>query len=119
MKKSIWMLGFFTVSLWGLILFPVHAQDKSLEMDQPKDWEEISGKIENLNRDTSMIIVKAYSDKGKTLYQEVPILITQEAKIVKAGQVFVLKDLQTGDEISVRYIVKPNGQRAAYYLLVK
>ncbi len=101
------------------ILFTVYAQEKNLGLNKPENWEEISGKVENLNFDTLMIIIKAYSGDGQSSYQEVPILIMKEAKIVKNNQAFVLKDLKTGDEILARYIVTPSGQKAAYYLWVK
>ena len=107
------------ISIYGFTLFPLYAQDKNLEMNQPENWEEIAGKVENFNLDAAMMVVKVYSDEGKAAYQEVPILIMKEAKIIKNGKVFVLKDLKTGDDVSVRYIVTASGQKAAYYLWVK
>lgn len=119
MKKSMWILGFLAVSLYGFILAPVYAQERRLEMNHPENWEEIVGKVESLDLDTSIMGIKAYSNEEKTSYQDVTILITKEAKIVKNGEDLALKDLKTGDEISVRYIVTANGQKEAYYIWVK
>jgi hypothetical protein len=119
MKKNIWILGFFVMSLYGFILFSAYAQEGSLEINQPENWQEISGKVENLDVDTSMIVIKVYSDEAQTSYRDVTVLITKEAKIVKDGKDFSLQDLKSGDEISVRYIVTANGQKEAYYLWVK
>ena len=94
MKKSRWFFSFFVTIHFALILFPGYAQEAKLEMSQPENWEEIAGTVENFNLDTSMIVVKVYSDEGKAAYQEVPILIMKEAKILKNGKVFVLKDLK-------------------------
>ncbi len=119
MKKSIWTFVFFLMVFYGAILFPVCAQERGVEMNNSNDWEEIVGKVEKLDLDTSMLVVKVYSDGEQTSYQDVKISVTKEAKIVKDGQEFALKDLKAGDEISVRYIVTANGQNAAYHLWIK
>ncbi len=119
MKKSAWILAFFVLSLYGLIVFPAYAQERKFEMNSSEDWQEISGKVEKFDLDTSMLVVKVYSDGEKTSYQDVKVSVTKEAEIVKNGQEFALKDLRTGDEISIRYILTANGQKAAYNLWVK
>ena len=119
MKINMWIFGFLSMCLYGLILSPAYAQDRRLDMNHPESWEEIVGRVESFNLDTSILTIKAYSGEERTSYQEVTILITKEAKIVKNGQGFALKDLKTGDEISIRYIVTANGQKEAYYLWVK
>jgi hypothetical protein len=119
MKTSRWIFCFFVMSLYGLIVFPVYAQERRFEINHPENWEEIAGKVESLNLDISMMVVKAYSGEEKSSYEEVTILITKEAKIFKDDQEFALKDLKDGDEITVRYILTADGQKAAYYLWVK
>jgi hypothetical protein len=119
MKSGSCFFSFFVMSFFAPIFFTGYAQEAKLEMNQPENWEEIAGTVENFNLDTSMMVVKVYSDEGKAAYQEVPILIMKEAKILKNGKVFILKNLKTRDKISARYIVTASGQKAAYHLWVK
>lgn len=119
MKIIIWVLIISAMSLYGYFLFPALAQDNRFYMHHPENWEEIAGKLESIDLDTSVLAIKAYSDKEKTSYQEITILVTKMARIEKDGQVIALKELKAGDEISIRYVVTINGQKEAYYLWVK
>lgn len=118
MKYNLWIFVSFALSFNGMSGTPVYAQNR-LEMNHPENWEEIVGEVESFNHDTAIMVIKAYADGKKTSYQEVTILITKEAKIVKDGKELALKDLKTGDKLSVRYIETANGQKEAYYLWVK
>lgn len=119
MKKNIWIVGVFVISLYGQMVFSLYAQERGIETNRLENWQEIAGKVESIDLDSSMLSIKAYSDESKISYRDVTILIAKEAKIVKNDQDFSLKDLKTGDEISIRYIATANGQKEAYYLWIK
>lgn len=114
-----WLIGLIILSLVGLMTSGVNAQDETVNMNHLEDWEEVAGKVENINYDTSILTIKAYSGETKAFYQILPILITREAKIVKHGERFSLKDIKSGDKVTIRYIVTANGQKEAYYLWVR
>ncbi len=119
MKKSVGVFIIFAVSFCGFILPAAYAQERRSENSQAYNWEEISGQVDKIDLDCSTMVVKVYSGEEKSAYQEVEILITKEARIVKNGQALALKDLKTRDNISVRYIATDNGKKQAYYIWVK
>ncbi|GEM_PF-1977102 len=119
MKKVMWLIGLIILSLVGLMTSGVNAQDEAVNMNHLEDWEEVAGKVETINYDTSILTIKAYSGETKAFYQILPILITREAKILKHGKRFSLKDIKSGDKVTIRYIVTANGQKEAYYLWVR
>ena len=75
------------MGFYGFILIPAYAQENRLEMNQPENWQEISGKVENIDVGTSMIVIKVYSDEAQTSYRDVTVLIFEKSAKTKNSNV--------------------------------
>lgn len=83
------------------------------------DTAEITGRIENIDYDSSMIKLKVYSDEEETAYKYYEIYVGEDAKIEQNGKPITLRDLSSGERISVQFIIAKNGEREATYISAK
>ena len=81
--------------------------------------EEITGKIEEINYETSYILVKSYMNEAMDTYQEDNFYVLEEAVIEKDGKVIKLSDLSQNEEITVRYRIATDGRKEAEHIWVK
>ncbi len=119
MKRSLWIYTFVIMSLYGFLLSPLYAQQGKVEVFHQDNWEEVTGKVESLSLESSIMVVKVFLDEGKSTYQESTISVMKEAEILREGKVLALKDLKIGDNIAVRYILAAGGQKQAYFIWLK
>jgi hypothetical protein len=80
---------------------------------------EIKGKILEINQDASMIKVRSYVSGDTNSYNDYEIYVMQEAKIEVDGRVLKLSDLNSGNEVVVRYGVSEDGKKEADHIWIK
>jgi hypothetical protein len=82
------------------------------------DDEEITGTIEAINQDISVILVKIYADEEMADYQEINFYVLREAIIKQDGKPITLKDLFSGEKITLRYRVADDGRKEVKHIWV-
>ena len=81
--------------------------------------EEITGKIEEINYETSFILVKNYVDESMDIYQEDNIYVLEEAVIEKDGNYIKFNDLLKDERITVRCRITADGRKEADHIWIK
>jgi len=83
------------------------------------DPQEISGTIVKVDPDASAFTLRGHPDPGEDADTQATYYVDTETQIVKDDDSSDLKDLTKGERATVNYIVLPDGQAKAYFVLVK
>ena len=113
MKLKILLLLSIIALLMVGFLPVIHAQYAQPSQQQT---EEILGTIEEINYETSQIVLKSYKGEDNTAYEDVAIYVRQEAIIEKDGTPLELRELNRGDKVVVKYRISDDGGREAVHV---
>ena len=81
--------------------------------------EEITGIVEGINYDTSMILLKTYTNEKMTTYVNHNYYVLRNATIEKDNRKIKLEDLYIGNEIIIHYRITLDGMREIDHIWVK
>ena len=84
-----------------------------------EEEDEITGTIENINYDISMITIKYYTDEEMINYRKDDFYVLKEAVIERDKEKIALTDLSPGNEITVHFRIGEDGMREITHIWVK
>ncbi|MDD4955105.1 MAG: hypothetical protein PHP17_03585 [Candidatus Omnitrophica bacterium] len=91
-------------------------EEKVLPM---QDVAEITGRIDQVDYERSMILMHAYLDEAETKSEKYNIYVLENAVIENNGQPLKLTDLFAGNMITVSYVIAENGEKEASHIWLK
>jgi hypothetical protein len=79
---------------------------------------EITGRIERIDPDASVMTVRVFSDGELRSYTEENIYIKREALIEKDGEILGIEDLAPFQNVTVQYRVSLEGDKQAIHIWI-
>jgi len=113
---SAWIIMFIAAFAIIPMSAAVAQEEKVIPM---QDVGEITGRIERIDYDRSMILLKAYVDEKETKPVEYNIYVMKDAVIEKNGKLRKLSELFFGEMVTVEYLIAKNGEKEARHIWVK
>jgi predicted esterase YcpF (UPF0227 family) len=110
--KTLLLIPIIALSMVGF-LPAAHAQ---YAQSSTQREEEILGTIEEINYDTSMVVLKSYKDEASTTHEDVTLYVREESIIEKDGQRLEFKDLSKGDKLVIKYKISSDGGKEAVHI---